>query len=297
MNLTTATPAEIDTELARLYAEELQIQAKLTSALTSVHYAAGDKKGYRGSRAAWLMSDNEALAKAAEVAESTAMAHVVESARKALADFDTVHEAIAANEAATGNLDAEYLSRGGWTRAFLVVSNGTGHVHRSMHCSTCYPTTVFNWLPEFSGKDEAEIVEAAGERACTVCYPSAPVDVLKRPSRIFSEDELAAQAAREQRAADKLKRDADKLAKAITPDGSELRIKDGYGSTERFKTERAATTWLVQSIGGHRAFGYKASPEAERTVIEAIAAKHGKNVSTVEAEIEVKVIQWIKRNA
>ncbi|HTW07063.1 MAG TPA: hypothetical protein VME46_06125, partial [Acidimicrobiales bacterium] len=55
-----------------------------------------------------------------------------------------------------------------WTRAFVVPG---GHVHRSMDCSTCHPTTRFAWLPDYSGADEAKIVEDACERACTVCYP------------------------------------------------------------------------------------------------------------------------------
>jgi len=71
-------------------------------------------------------------------------------------------------------LDAEYT---GWTRAFLV-TNSNGHVHSSMNCSTCNrngKATTFAWVTDFSDHDEAQIVAAAGWRACTVCYPTAPV--------------------------------------------------------------------------------------------------------------------------
>lgn len=103
--------------------------------------------------------------------------------------------------------EAAYARRGGWTRAFLVNNSG-GHVHRSLTCSTTYPTTQWLWLPDYSGHDEGEIVEAAGERACTVCYPSAPVEVLSRPTRIFTPDEIEAAKQREQRAAQKAAREA-----------------------------------------------------------------------------------------
>src|SRR5699024_1181900 len=64
--------------------------------------------------------------------------------------------------------------RGGWNRAFLVAGAG-GHVHSSTDCSTCRPTTQYAWMTNYSGADEDTIVSDAGYRACTVCYPSAPV--------------------------------------------------------------------------------------------------------------------------
>ena len=77
---------------------------------------------------------------------------------------------------------------------------------------------------EYSGKSEEEIVEAAASRACTVCYPSAPVDVLKRPTRMFGPDELERAKAAEERAARKAEKEAKTKAAAITlPDGTPLR--------------------------------------------------------------------------
>ena len=88
-------------------------------------------------------------------------------------------------------LEARYT---GWTRAFVVPE---GHVHSSMNCSTCRATTEFGWVTSMSGKTEAEIIEAAGSRACTVCYPNAPVDA--PAGRIFHATEIAADQARQER--------------------------------------------------------------------------------------------------
>lgn len=72
--------------------------------------------------------------------------------------------------------EIEWKRRGGWSRAYIVPG---GHIHKSTHCQSLYPTTIISWLPEQSGWDEEKIVEAAGMMACTFCYPSAPVDALR----------------------------------------------------------------------------------------------------------------------
>ena len=63
----------------------------------------------------------------------------------------------------------------GWSR-FYLVTNSNGHIHSSMHCSTCYWDTSFAWLTELSGLTEAEAVAEYGEILCSICYPSAPVE-------------------------------------------------------------------------------------------------------------------------
>ena len=69
-------------------------------------------------------------------------------------------------------LEATYT---GWPRFFLVTSS-PGHIHSSMYCSTCRPTTTFGWLPELSDMTEGDAVAACGPTLCTVCFPSAPLD-------------------------------------------------------------------------------------------------------------------------
>ena len=56
------------------------------------------------------------------------------------------------------------------------MQNHGGHIHSTMACSTCRPTTVFAWLPELSGLSEKDAVEAYGPLLCSVCFPSAPVE-------------------------------------------------------------------------------------------------------------------------
>ena len=67
-----------------------------------------------------------------------------------------------------------YRERGTWKRYYLVVSS-IGHVHRERHCPSCYYSTEYAWLTELSDCVESEMIEAWGEKACTVCFPEAPV--------------------------------------------------------------------------------------------------------------------------
>lgn len=163
-----------------------------------------------------------------------------ERLRLAVAELDRV-------DAARAPLHDEYLRRGGWTRAFLT-QGSNGHVHSSMECTTCFDTTVFAWLYTESGKDEAEIVDKAGEKACTVCYPSAPVEVRRKPCQYVDPD--AAAAARTRAEATEQRR-LEKEAKAIAnPDGSPLR--DSIGGVIR--TERMAQIEYVNEAAEARAW-------------------------------------------
>jgi hypothetical protein len=111
-----------------------------------------------------------------------------------------------------------------WTRYYLVDNTG-GHVHRSTGCSTCFPTTRFYWLTEHSGITAEALVELAGEEACTVCFPDAPVSALSRPSLLTTPEREAKAREREERATKSAERDAKREANAITnPDGSAIRL-------------------------------------------------------------------------
>ena len=125
-----------------------------------------------------------------------------------------------------------------WTRAFLVLASN-GHVHSSMDCNTCFPTTRYNWLVQYSNDDENTIVEDAGQDACTICYPSAPADVLNRPSRIVTADKVAKAQAKAERDAKKIARIAKEKANAPTASGEFLIYKEGKW-TRVIKTERSA---------------------------------------------------------
>lgn len=227
-------------------------------------------------------------ARAGSVSQSTQ-----ESIDRALAD-------VAELERSARHYEEEFTRRGGWTRAFLVVSSTGGHVHSSTHCHTCRPSTRFVWLPEYSGAEQDQIIADAGERACTSCYPDAPVDVLQRPTKIFSRQEKEAAAEREARAADKAARDAKVKAAAITaPDGSALRIPShGVVKTERtaqmLYVERAAELLAEQQglLGGYRAL-YR---EEIEPLLAALAHKRNQDVETTRAELDPKVQARVKRD-
>src|ERR1700752_95460 len=70
-------------------------------------------------------------------------------------------------------LDQAYYHRR-WTRAWLVTSSD-GHIHSGPFCATYKSRTTCTLLPQASGWTQEQIVNAAGEKACTVCFPDAPV--------------------------------------------------------------------------------------------------------------------------
>jgi hypothetical protein len=250
MDLTTATPVEIDTELSEIFQRYYVAMDRLDRIQKDAEYTA--KRVARQANPSKY--DQDALA-AAE------------------ARVEAAQEAASAIYAETAPYNTEYESRP-WTRAWKVTNVG-GHIHSDMACSTCYASTKFAWLPQVSGMPEAEIVELAAAAACTVCYPTAPVD---KPTRLFTQDEVAAQAEREAKAAAKIEREAKRIAKAITPDGSELRlVLNGY--REYIKTLVTAKSRLTDAFDDWRQIDLAEDDWA--TLIAAIAAKENKPESQV----------------
>lgn len=203
----TMTPVEIDTFLAANWGEQQKLALRLH----------GEKRNLAGSPAdgpVWVQNNRVAI----------------EARIEALtADLEAL-------KAEARPYEVEYASRP-WNRYFLV-ANDNGHVHRGMNCSTCFVTTEYRWLIDLADCDEDAMIEEWGERACTVCFPSAPVNPFySRPARIDRE----AQAARQAEAA---KRNADKAAKGIVDvDGSPLRSEYGV-----IKTKVAARNELSGAI-------------------------------------------------
>lgn len=176
----------------------------------------------------------------------------------------------------------EYATRGRWTRAYLVVTNGTGHVHSSTRCTTCYATTSFCWLTDLSGMDETEIVDLAGERACTVCYPTAPVEVRNKPTQLFTPEEIEAKRVREERAA----------AKVVAQGNNVL---DANGKL-LYKTERAATNAISSTVGDLVWYGltHPSAPKWLAEVKRDIAALEARGVTY---DLAATVARVTKRKA
>ncbi len=180
-----------------------------------------------------------------------------------------------------------------WSRYWLVLNNN-GHAHRDLSCSTCRPSTRFSRLPQYSGTAEDHFVGDAGELACTVCFPDAPVD---RPTQV---EDLERKAQREQREAENTRKDAEKQAKGIhAPDGAPLyAVHDardgGWRETANVvKTERAASNNALSAAfellwygeGHPQAAAWK---ETVRRSTEALAHKRGTTVDHERAVIDKK---------
>jgi len=84
-------------------------------------------------------------------------------------------EAVAKRDDTLAALSAVEAEFKGWSRFFLVQASN-GHIHKSLWCSTCFPTTQYAWLPALSGLTEAEAVAEYGGILCSICFPSAPVE-------------------------------------------------------------------------------------------------------------------------
>ena len=248
MNVTTSTPAQIDGEIARLTGVIARAQAQREQAeeFLARREAADDyeREGYP-----WFSQ--------AKADEATA---TIERTSRVIAD------AIAERQP----LDMEFINRGGWNRYYLVTNTG-GHVHWTTSCGTCFPTTQFAWLTEYSGMERAAFVEEAGSKACTVCFPDAPVEVYSRETRIRYESEEA-KARREEREA----KAAAKAAAEVVVEG--FVEYSGRPRTKTFKTVRAVTNKIADHLSSLCWYGEGHPSAAEWTsnikvMREALAAK------------------------
>lgn len=301
--LAARTPDDIDGELSTLMSRHHDVEQQLARTMVQLHKLADDTQDVRTRE--WAMSDEEARRACVRIRRELGDGAV----SKAVDDYEASLDSRESIESEHTRLELERERRGGWPRAFLV-SNGDGHVHSSMQCGTCRPTTRYHWMTNYSGKTEEEIVADAGVRSCTVCFPSAPVEVLSKPTKMFTPDEEAQQKARAARQAATAERKAKQRAAALTPDGSEFTVRWGSGSfdSESFKTERSAAQWYVSESArvksakdayeaghGDKHFvdyangEHAAKKESLNSIVEAIAAKHGRPVDEVQAELDAKV--------
>lgn len=146
MNLQAMTPVEIDSSLAET---GNQVSAK--------------EESIRRLR---LRAENVSSDSSASAAQKVEFAAAIADLEAALVPLVERIELF----------DAEFARRGGWTRYYVV-----GHLHTSLRCSSFRASTRVGWLPEYSGRDESEMIELAGNLVCTLCVPGAPTEP-KRPS-------------------------------------------------------------------------------------------------------------------
>lgn len=132
----------------------------------------------------------------------------------------------------------------GWTRAYIVPG---GHVHKDYHCHTLFFDTERYLVAEVSGMTEDEIVAKAGERACTVCYPSAPSQYLALKSELFTRDEKEKENARREREAKHAAKEAAKVVVEFPEINA--RTKKPYIRTETFGSLRSAQNEVLSMLG------------------------------------------------
>ncbi|GAA1491486.1 hypothetical protein GCM10009626_42330 [Brachybacterium sacelli] len=258
----TADPVDFDEHAVEAGKALGETESRLRGRLDELHRAVGDR---RSSRIGWAKSDQQALTAARDwVTLSDGGAASEKMGGRIRGPLREVESAQAEHDRAREQVDGlqeAFRIRGGWNRAFLV-ANANGHVHSGTGCSTCRPATRYAWLTDYSGVDEDAIVADAGHRACTICYPSAPVgDAKSLPTKMYSSEELAAQRDRERREAwakltpaeKRARKRAEKHAAAVSKDGKPLRFEEDLGDAgkvrEVISTERDAEMAWERGIG------------------------------------------------
>jgi hypothetical protein len=290
-SIQTASPADIDAEIFALLQRLWATESRLVGLVGQAHRVAGDRQRHSYGRSPmWDMLDSEAWDKVEAIAAREQGDYRVRNAQEIIAKRDEYLLQMQNLRDEIAPLTAEYVRRGGWTRAYLV-DNADGHVHKTDNCSSFRVGTHYHWLTELSGQAETEIVELAGERACTICYPSAPVDVLKRPSKLEGPAQAAAREAKAKRDAEKAVRDAKKAEKAIAnPDGSPLRGKWGV-----IKTTVTAWNELVDDIFTSLYYGYDLHAEINDRITAALMHKTGQSKAEILNALQAKVAAKAKR--
>lgn len=267
-----ADPTEFDEHAAEAGKVLATTRSRLRGCFDELHRAVGDR---RSPRDGWGKTHEQVLTAARDwviLADGGAASEATGSQiRGPLRDVEGAQAEVDRAREQVDGLEEAFRIRGGWNRVFLV-ANGNGHVHSSMGCSTCRTTTQYAWLTDYSGADEDAIVTAAGHRACTNCYPSAPVgDATSLPTKMHTPDELDAQRERERREAwakltpaeKRARKRAEKLAAAVSKNGKPLRFEEDLGDAgkvrEVISTERdAELAWkrgLGDALNLHRTAG------------------------------------------
>ena len=261
LNLATATPAQIDTEWVEAVAP----------AVAKINRAEALRKRAERMRTS---DDNGKKFNLAKAERKRAARDEAEALRV---------EGRTELETASAPFKTEWDNRGGWMRAYKVPG---GHVHSATSCHSLYFTTQIVMLPELSGMTQEEIVDLAGEGACTFCFPDAPVS--DRPCRIFTPDEKAQQADKAEREAKRAAKAAKAAANAIMDvDGSPLL--DSHGMV--IKTLRTArielntARWYMNSQNPKQAEKMTA---AYHRIIAAISAKTGESIEELAVKADEK---------
>lgn len=295
MDLTTATPIEIDTVLAELDHSQAILEAKVDAELRAIHRGLGEKEQKIGRRIMWPTQDTEAIA--AMRAKGDTLIGMMRTADSIVARYDAAVAALAANQAAQAPLNAEYLRRGGWTRFFAVSG---GHVHSTMNCSACNngrERTRFGWLVEWSGRNQAEAIAALAAAAHTLCsqpccFPDAPVPATPAPRK------TAAERAADKAAAERTARTEDPKLIADT-NGEVLRVDNATLRTVRAAEIKAVDALWWAAYLRHVTVNEEYARQHEgyaRHIAAALAHKRGTTTAAEFAALVVRALRKLRKD-
>lgn len=302
-----------DATLVELTEVERAAGTKANRVMDSLRHAVGDRQTGWGRDRSWGLTAQEAFDKAVELAK-TDETYIGRQAGEVVAKYTAAQATYKAAREARVVHSREWREHGQWSRFLAVVG---GHIHNNEGCHTLRMDTLTYWLPELSGDTEADAVEAYGEVLCSHCYPTAPVSwqngklVTGPNGRPMTKIEQAeAKAAKDAEKAAKL---AAKNAKAVFVPGTTDLVLDK--DLREIKTERSLVTAIIDMLANN---GYYAESLNRRSssatkrdrktgevisidetyptygewltyAYTALAAKHGKTVEEIKAEMNKKL--------
>lgn len=322
-NTTTATEIftreqakEADRVLNELMYETARKEQRVVWAEQSLRRLVDRETGWGRDRA-WGKSFEQALA------EVRAQAATVDSEkpwtqREAQEALDKLDEAISqlnTAKLAESNQGALWAAHGRWNRYSVVPG---GHIHTNGRaCHTLRMTTTVLWAHPVSGDTVADAIATYGTVLCTHCFPDAPVE--QTGGKVLTDADgnpltlAEAKAIKDARDAEKAAKLAAKNAKAVFVPGTTDLVLDA--DLREIKTERTLVTEIVNMLSR---VGYSASGLEQRSssatkrdrktwevvgidesyptygewleyAYNALAAKHGKTVAEVKAEMDKKL--------
>ncbi len=273
-----------------------------------------DRETGWGRARAWGKSFEQAVAEVTELA-ATDETYIGRNAQSAL---DKLAQACAERDAANEAVKAQaqlWYDHGMWMRYSVVPG---GHIHTNWRdCHTLRPTTTVLWAYQASGDSVDEAIEVYGTVLCSHCFPDAPVAYIGGKTltdangNVLTKAEAAAIA--DAKAAEKAAKLAAKNAKAVFVPGTTDLVLDA--DLREIKTERSLVTAIIDILANNGYYAESLNRRSSRatkrdrnnwdnvTIDEsyptygewldyaygALAAKHGKTVDEVKAEMNKKL--------
>jgi len=306
---------EADRILNELMFEHARKSQRVGYAADTVRRLVDRETGWGRDRA-WGKTFKQAFA---EVTELAAVGNPEQpwTQREAQAALDKLAAARAEEQVADDAVKAQsalWAAHGCWMRYSVVPG---GHIHTNWRdCHTLRDTTTVLWAYQASGDSVEQAIEVYGTVLCTHCFPEAPVEqtggktLTDADGNVLTKAE--AQAIKDAKDAEKAAKLAAKNAKAVFEPGTDKLVLDadlreiktertlvteivdmlariGYGDrlNERSSsaTKRDRKTWEIISIDE----SYPTYGEWLDYAYAALAAKHGKTVAEVKAEMNKKL--------